>query len=266
MTCLVVDIGNTSTSIAVMRGRRVLSFAHFPTRSAVTSAGVRARLQRLPARSVRSVEGAVVASVVPAVNAGWRAGLTAALGRAPLFVTNRARLGVKVSYPRPRMIGADRLANASAALELFGAPAMVADFGTALTFDILREGGVYVGGVIAPGLPLMVDYLAERTALLPRISLRGRVGRVGRSTAGAMRIGARVGYRGMVREVVKHVCSGPGMQRAKLCATGGYARWALSGLDLPFVIDPYLTLRGLARIFELNQDAGRQVSGVRRRR
>lgn len=252
MTSLVVDVGNTSTSIAVMRGRHVRAFAHFPSRSAATVDGVRAAVGRLPPRALRGVEVAVVASVVPAVNAAWRSGLKALMGRAPLFVSHRIELGVRVSYPRPGTIGADRLANASAAFELFGAPAIVADFGTALTFDILRSGGVYVGGVIAPGLPLMVDYLAERTALLPRIALTGPVGVVGRSTAGAMRIGARVGYRGMVREVVQHVSRGAGMRNARLCATGGYARWALAGLDLPFTIDPYLTLKGLARIAELS--------------
>jgi type III pantothenate kinase len=106
--------------------------------------------------------------------------------------------------------------------------------------------------VIAPGLPLMTDYLAERTALLPHIRLRGAVGAIGRSTRGAMRIGAQVGYRGMVREITAHVVRGLGERRVALCATGGYAEWALAGSDMGFVVDPLLTLKGLAYIFELN--------------
>ncbi len=129
---------------------------------------------------------------------------------------------------------------------------IVADFGTALTFDIVQRGDTYTGGVIAPGLPLMTDYLAERTALLPHIRLGGRHGKVGRSTEGAMRIGAHVGYRGMVREIVTYLEEQLAMPDAKLCATGGFARWALSGLDLPFEFEPNLTLYGLACIFELN--------------
>jgi len=98
----------------------------------------------------------------------------------------------------------------------------------------------------------MTDYLADRTALLPHIHLQGKTGTIGRSTEEAMRIGARYGYRGMVRETVRHIRSDPTLRRAKLCATGGFAAWALDGLDLPFVIEPKLTLIGLQRIYELN--------------
>jgi type III pantothenate kinase len=99
----------------------------------------------------------------------------------------------------------------------------------------------------------MTEYLAERTALLPLIQLKGRCTPVGKSTAGAMRIGAKIGYRGLVREVVTHLRRELAMPRAQLLATGGYARWALRGIGLPFVIDPHLTLFGIGRIFELNR-------------
>jgi len=170
----------------------------------------------------------------------------------PLLVHHRLRLGVGVDYPKPSTIGADRLANACAACDLFGSPVIVADFGTAVTFDVIARGGTYVGGVIAPGLSMMTDYLAEKTALLPRVKLRGRCPGVGRSTAGAMRIGARVGYRGMVVEIVKHVKEAMGETDVALCATGGFARWALQGSDMPFHFRPDLTLYGLGRIYELN--------------
>jgi type III pantothenate kinase len=117
---------------------------------------------------------------------------------------------------------------------------------------VVSADGAYVGGVIAPGLPLMSDYLAEKTALLPRIRLQGKCAGIGRSTRGAMRIGAKVGHRGMVREITGHLRKAPGMRSARLCATGGYAAWALEGLDIPFVLDPTLTLYGLGRIFEMN--------------
>lgn len=149
-----------------------------------------------------------------------------------------------ISYPRPETIGADRLADAAGAVSRYGAPVLVMDFGTALTAAVVTSDRVWRGGVIAPGFPLMRDYLFERTAKLPRMELgRGRAPRIGRSTEEAMRFGALVGYRGMVREIVTT------LQRNfredfKLVATGGFARWALKDLDLPFVIDPTLTLYG----------------------
>jgi type III pantothenate kinase len=198
------------------------------------------------------VRHAVIGSVVPACTPRWAARLEQLLGNPPLVVTHRSRLDVAIDYPRPASIGPDRLANACGAVVRYGAPCIVADFGTALTFDVVSREGKYVGGVIAPGLPVMTDYLADKTALLPHIRLRGRIAPVGRSTTGAMRIGAKVGYRGMVREITQYVMAGLGEKKVALCATGGYARWALEGLDMPFSFDSDLTLFGLSRIFALN--------------
>jgi len=200
------------------------------------------------------VHGAVCGSVVPARTADWLAGLREISESRPIEVTHRLKLGIRIAYPRPGTIGADRLANACGAAARYGTPVIVADFGTALTFDVLAGGGVYAGGIIAPGLPLMTDYLAERTALLPRLRLRKVQRRVGKSTVEAMCIGARFGYRGMVREVIETLSAEPGLAGAALCATGGFARWVLEDLDLPFAFDPNLTLFGLGRIFELNTE------------
>jgi type III pantothenate kinase len=162
-------------------------------------------------------------------------------------------LNIKVDYPQPETIGADRLADTAAAWDLYGSAVIVADFGTALTFDVVTGDGRYVGGVIAPGLPLMTDYLAERTALLPAIGLDGRFKNIGRSTSEAMRIGVVVGYRGMVREILNHVKSGLKERKVRFCATGGYAGLALKGLDTPVDIVPDLTLNGLVLLRELNR-------------
>ena len=149
-----------------------------------------------------------------------------------------------ISYPKPETIGADRLADAAGAVSRYGAPVLVMDFGTALTAAVVTRDGVWRGGVIAPGFPLMRDYLFERTAKLPRMELgRGRAPKIGRSTEEAMRFGALVGYRGMVREIVTTLRRNF-REDFRLVATGGFARWALKGLDLPFVIDPTLTLYG----------------------
>jgi len=250
MSSLVVDVGNTSTAIALARGLSVSRVKHIAGGICNPRTVESTIRQILPAKPLA---GAALASVVPSTTAVWIRMLRRLTGKQPLVLDHTVKLGVAVDYPNPGTIGADRLANACGAVAFYGAPVIVADFGTALTFDIVSQEGAYVGGVIAPGLPLMTDYLADKTALLPHIRLRGPTYHIGRSTKGAMRIGARVGYRGMVREIVTHIMDGLGTCDVKLCATGGFAGWALKGLDMKFSIEPKLTLAGLGRAFELNR-------------
>ena len=247
--CLAIDVGNTSTTLGVVDGLHVL--AHGYVHGGIDSIDEVLRLVNRFQRR-HAFTGAVMASVVPAVNCRWEKFIKGHTGCAPLLLTHTVKLAVGIDYQHPETIGADRLANACAAARQYGAPAVVADFGTALTFDVVNPAGKYVGGVIAPGLPLMTDYLAERTALLPLISPRGRCDRVGRSTEGAMRIGARIGYRGMIREITAYLRDQPGMQDAVCCATGGFAGWVLENAGMDYHVDPDLTLKGLGVVYDLN--------------
>ena len=161
-----------------------------------------------------------------------------------------------VDFPDPETVGADRLANAAAVAAFHEAPAIVVDFGTAVTFDIVAPGAArpaYIGGVIAPGLDVMRDYLHQRTALLPRIDLREPPAAIGKSTIDAMLSGAVHGYRGLVREILARVRDElPGNSPLKVIATGGYADLIAAGLPEIDLVDPLLTLRGLAAIGILN--------------
>jgi type III pantothenate kinase len=162
-------------------------------------------------------------------------------------------LGVGIDYPRPSSIGADRLANTAAALHLYGAPAVVVDFGTAVTFDILSPRGDYIGGVIAPGLEAMTDYLFQRTALLPRIRPVEPASAIGRSTRAAMLAGAVYGYRGLVREILLQIRRQLHSRRPlHVIATGGYATLISSRLPEIKLVHPNLTLEGLRIIATLN--------------
>jgi len=118
-------------------------------------------------------------------------------------LTYKSKLGMGIDYPNPEQIGADRLANGIAASTLYPSPCIIIDFGTAVTFDVISNGS-YQGGVIAPGLGAMTDYLANKTALLPKISLREPNSAIGKSTEKAMDIGAVYGYRGLVRPDLIH--------------------------------------------------------------
>ncbi len=250
VTSLAIDVGNTSTTLALVCNGEA---------SAVHA--VRGGIEDLSAveRALKAIlktdrpSCAALSSVVPAVNLRWCKLIRRVLGQDPLIVNHTVSLSVSVDYPRPETIGADRLANACGAVFKYGAPVIVADFGTALTFDVINADRTYIGGVIAPGLPLMTDYLADRTALLPLINPRGRCERVGRSTEGAMRIGARIGYRGMVREITAHLLDGMRSTDVKLCATGGFAGWVMKHSGLDYVVDPDLTLTGIGVICDINQ-------------
>jgi type III pantothenate kinase len=245
MMTLVIDIGNTSTSIGYYRNGNVSATGRCPSR--FTDAEEVSRL--ITGKPVKKV---VIASVVPGLNARWKKVIRAAGLPSPMFVSHQLELGVPVDYPNPDRIGADRLANAAAAARLFGTPAVVCDFGTALTFDVMHGSRGYIGGIICPGLPLMFDYLAEKTALLPHVEPVKTRAVVGRNTRQAMQIGARLGYRGMVREILSELRQNLDAPKLPVCCTGGYAGWIFKDWDIAAAIDPKLTLKGLGIIGDLN--------------
>lgn len=246
---LVIDVGNTSTSIGLYRKGRVRAGTRIDT-SVGQERKLLKVLRSLPASAdIQQVYGA---SVVPKAKAPWKRAVHQFVGLRPYWISHKSELGIPVSYPEPSTIGPDRLANAAAAASKFGRPVVVADFGTALTFDIVTTRGGYAGGIIAPGLPLMFSYLAEKTALLPHIAPGPVRGMVGKSTEEAMRIGARYGYRGMVREILLNLQKRMGSRALTVCATGGYAAWVLKGMEFEVVIDPQLTLYGIGLIGEMN--------------
>ncbi len=236
---LLIDNSNSFTKFALSSASRVGAVRRLPT----------------PDLSIRSVqrllkdwkfEAVVLCSVVPDKGVLLRK----ALAKTPVVEVNASTdLGVGIDYPDPSAIGADRLANAVAVAMLYRPPAVVVDFGTAVTFDIISKDLCYIGGVIAPGLEAMTDYLHQRTAQLPKISLLEPPGVIGKSTKHAMLAGAVYGYRGLVREILLKIRQAlPECRRLKVIATGGYAE--LIAADLPEITEvrPKLTLEGLRLI------------------
>src|ERR1043166_383963 len=193
---LLFDIGNTNTHLGLATARRVRRQANVPTEMWFNGR-IRDALLKFVGRD--AIDGVALCSVAPratpqALKASWNLWKADALELTP-----RTLRGVGIDYPRPKTIGPDRLANAVAARHRFGAPVVVVDFGTAVTFDVVNRRGDYVGGIIAPGLAAMTDYLHEKTALLPRIKIRDVQNAIGKSTEQAMLVGAVHGYRGLIR-------------------------------------------------------------------
>lgn len=239
---LLIDNSNSFTKFALSSRERL-----GPVRRVRTSSLDRDALSRV-LRGWK-FDRVVLCSVVPEKGGLIRR----ALKKSPFHrVDHRSRLGVGIDYPKPRRIGADRLANAAGAAEYYGAPCVVVDFGTAVTFDILSPDRDYIGGVIAPGLEAMTDYLHQRTALLPRISLIEPPGPIGKSTRHAMLAGAVYGYRGLVREIIAEIRKALGVRRLKVVATGGYAGLIASEVKEIQVVHENLTLEGIRLIGRLN--------------
>jgi type III pantothenate kinase len=242
---LLVDISNSYTKLAFATTRQLGKTMRLPT-SDLTAAALRRILRR------RKVGTIVVSSVVPQKN---QMVVRAAGSARTLFLHPKLDLGVGVDYPSPRSIGADRLANAAAVAQLYGYPAIVVDFGTAVTFDVVSRDGDYIGGVIAPGLEAMTNFLYQRTALLPRLSLREPKRAIGKTTRDAMMAGAVFGYRGLVREILQRITSESLPRRKpRVVATGGYAQLIARKLPEIEAVHPNLTLEGLRIIANRNAE------------
>jgi len=163
------------------------------------------------------------------------------------FLDSTSPIGMAIDYPNPTQIGADRLANAAAVLTRHGVPAIIIDFGTAVTFDVISAAPAYCGGVIAPGLGAMSDYLSRKAALLPQIELLEPPSAIGKSTIHAMQVGAVIGYRGLVKEIISQI-SAELSGSPKIIATGGDAALIAKGVPAIQCVDPDITLDGLRQV------------------
>lgn len=236
---LLLDIGNTRTH-AALAGKRIGKDKQFPTAD-WSSDRMGAGLKRFIGRT--TISQALICSVVPSATRAARAWLRLA-GIKPI-IFNHKNCGLGINYPDPATIGTDRLANGLAARAEFGSPVVVVDFGTAVTFDIINHRGNYTGGIIAPGLSAMTDYLHEKTALLPRIELRNPRTAIGKSTEEAMLIGAVHGYRGLVQALIGRIGGQLRARRLPVIATGGHAKLLAKGIPEITAVRPLLTLEGL---------------------
>lgn len=246
---LLLDIGNTHTHIGVGDENCVLRHGEIPTHGTTVAEQTEA-LRKL---CDGTPAAAVVCSVVPDKTSSIQVALRQGFDLFASELNHSTVKGVGIDYPNPETIGPDRLANAIAAKAHFGSPSVVVDFGTAVTFDVIDQSGRYSGGIIAPGISAMTDYLHEKTALLPRIAIEEPQSVIGKSTKEAMLSGAVYGYRGLVKELLEKLKSDLGVYELKTVATGGCAD--LIAKDIPGIsaIDANLTLEGL-RLFHFAKD------------
>jgi type III pantothenate kinase len=250
---LLFDIGNTHTHIGLADKRRVWKQTDIST-LAWFGGGAAVLVKKFAGKN--KIEGAVLCSVVPLATPLVRKTVRIVWKLNALELNPKTIRGVGIDYPKPNSIGPDRLANAVAARFRFGAPVVVVDFGTAVTFDVVNAQGNYVGGIIAPGLAAMTDYLHEKTALLPKIKIREVKNVVGKSTEHAMLVGAVHGYRGLVRELIGELKRELRAKKLPVVATGGYAKLIAAKLPEISAVESDLTLEGLRLVWQ-NQSSTR---------
>ncbi|EEF60182.1 type III pantothenate kinase [Pedosphaera parvula] len=248
---LLFDIGNTNTHLGLADKSRVIRQANVPTASWFKGEAGKL-VEKFVGRN--KLEGVSMCSVVPRATPRVKRTAKQTWGLDCLELSPRTICGVGIEYPKPKTIGPDRLANAVAVTHHFGAPAVVVDFGTAVTFDVVDVARNYVGGIIAPGLAAMTEYLHEKTALLPRIKIREEKAVIGKNTRQAMLIGAVHGYRGLIRELIAELKRDLKASRLPVVATGGYAELIAAKLPEITAVDQLLTLEGLRLVWNGNKN------------
>lgn len=250
---LVVDVGNTQTHLGVYKKEVLVCSWRLSTRATDTADELHASLRALisGAEEPMPLNSVAIASVVPPLSTEWVTAARAFCGREPLLLTHETPTTLTYDYETPAEIGADRIADAVAAIELYGAPVIVVDFGTATNIEIISREGAFVGGIIAPGLITSADALFTAAARLPRIDIETPATVIGKSTKHAVQTGLTYGEIERIDGLVKRVFDELGYT-CPVIGTGG-----LSGrvMDLSTTItdvNDSLTLEGLRLIYQQN--------------
>jgi type III pantothenate kinase len=256
---LAIDVGNTNIVLGVFDGAKLVHSWRLLTlreRTAdevgLMAVGLFAH-EKLPLESVTAI---VMGSVVPTLTPIMRSMTQRYFECDPLIVNPATNAGMPILYKNPEEVGADRIANSIAAYETYGrvqkVPLIIADLGTATTFDAVTANGEYLGGVICPGPQISAEALFQRAARLPRVDVRKPQAVIGQTTVGAIESGLFYGYLGMVEAIVRRMTEALG-GRASCVATGGLAPLIVPETDLFVATDLDITLDGLRIVWERNQ-------------
>ncbi len=252
---LAIDVGNTTVTLGVFQGddlRATWRFATDVGRFDDEYGILMLNLLEHQGVSPEGIDEAVMACVVPDLEPVFQAICSRYFDVKALVVSAGIKTGLRILYDSPRDVGADRVADAVAAIHKYGAPLIVVDLGTATVFDAIGKDGDYLGGALAPGLGIASEALFQRAARLYRVELSRPPNAIGRNTITAMQSGILFGYVGLIEGVVTRMKQELG-EGVTVIGTGGFAQTIAKETEIIDTVDPDLTLDGLRLIHELNR-------------
>jgi type III pantothenate kinase len=254
---LVVDVGNSNVVLGVYRDDDLLNSWRLATARERTADEYGILVRQLTNGTINgALEGVIISSVVPPLNSTMASMIEKYFGVQPLFVEPGVKTGIAIQVDNPQEVGADRIVNCVAVHDKYGGPAIIVDFGTATTFDVVTADAKYVGGVIAPGITISAEALFARAARLPRVDIRRPPTVIGTNTVVNIQSGLYFGYLGLVDGILAR------MKREvagvkKVIATGGLASLLAEESEYIEEVDDDLTLKGLKIIYDRNRTARR---------
>ncbi len=253
---LVIDIGNTNTSIGIFDKDKLIN--KFSLSSDIKKTEDEYGISLLAIlnhnKLASKIKGAMVSSVVPQLCEVYKNAISKYLNIKAQSLSYKSKMPVSLSLENNKELGADRIANACAVCKKYKLPAIVIDFGTATTFDIVDEDANFLGGIIAPGLKIQANSLSQFTSKLPKLKIEAPKSAIGKNTISAMLSGIVLGHKCMIEGMIKN-CEKELGQKATVVATGGYSSILFDNCNKTFdYIDKELTLYGLKELYYLNKD------------
>ncbi len=250
---LAIDVGNTNITCGVFDGSEMMATFRMTTKKPRTSDEYGMIITNLIEKNrikPTAIKDIIVSSVVPKINYSLGSALIKYFGINPITVEPDIDTGIRTESYNPRQVGADRIVDACAAYYLYGGPVIVVDFGTATTYDLITEEGVFVGGVTAPGAQSSASSLWATTAQLPEVAIVKPETVIAKDTVTSMQAGIYYGQIGQTEAIVRQIKKESGLDNIKTVATGGLGNLIAEGTDCIDVYDNSLTMKGLQIIFE----------------
>lgn len=253
---LLIDVGNTNIVMGMYDGDDLKFSWRLGTKVARTSDEYGLQVDSILRHfgvDVDDIEDIVLASVVPSIQHTLKTMCTRFLGKEPMVIGEGTKTGMKINYDNPKEVGADRIVNAVAGIEKYGAPCIIVDIGTAISFDVVGKGGEYLGGAIAPGIGISSEALFSRTSKLPKVELEEPRSSIGKTTIEAMQSGIVYGFIGLVDNVIEIIINEMNIKKEdiKIVATGGYAQLIATKSKYVEEYNFDLTLQGMKKIYEI---------------
>jgi len=253
---LAIDVGNTNITIGIFDNENMLATFRLTTQKACTSDEYGIVLCDLIEHkniAITQIDAVVISSVVPDIMHSLGNAVIKYFGVKPLVVSAGVKTGIQIRSDNPKQVGSDRIVDAVAAYELYGGPVLVLDFGTATTYDLIAEDGVFIAAVTSPGLRLSARALWKGAAMLPEIEIKRPKSILAKETVSSMQAGLVYGYIGQTEYIVRKMKEESGLLNAKVVATGGLGKIIVEGTDCIDVYNPKLTLEGLRLIYLKNK-------------